>query len=261
MNDYRLRVLYSGSDGNAALLESGNDAVLIDAGKNARALTAALIAADCPPERLSAVFLTHDHRDHTAALSVFLKHHPLPVHTTERCAAALLSRAGGAGLFPYLVTHPPIFSVQIGPFCISSFETLHDTPGSVGYRIHIAPGECAHDVGYVTDTGCVTEQILAALLGCEAAVIECNHDEEMLMTGPYPPELKQRIVSARGHLSNAACAAFAAKLAPSGLKRLLLAHLSKTNNTPELALAEVAAALHGTGVSIHVAAPDRITEL
>ena len=93
MNDYRLRLLYSGSTGNAALLEAGGTAILIDAGKSARTLSEALATAGCPPERLSAVFLTHEHRDHTAALAVFLKHHPLPVHTTERCAAALLAHA------------------------------------------------------------------------------------------------------------------------------------------------------------------------
>lgn len=260
MNDYRLRLLYSGSTGNAALLESGDDAFLIDAGKSARTLSAALAEAGCPPERLSAVFLTHEHRDHTTALAVFLKRHPMPVHATERCAAALLSHADRDAIAPYLVVHPPLFSVQVGPFCVSSFETPHDSPGSVGYRVRICR-EAVHEIGYVTDVGCVTESVLTGLCGCEAAVIECNHDEAMLMTGPYPEDLKRRIASARGHLSNADCAAFAVKLAASGVRRLLLAHLSETNNTPELALAEVTAALKGTDVTVRAAAPDRITEL
>ena len=98
-------------------------------------------------------------------------------------------------------------------------------------------------------------------MGCETVVLECNHDEQMLADGPYPAELKRRIASRRGHLSNADCAAFSARLAEAGMKHLALAHLSKINNLPELALGEVSAALAGTGVTICVAAPDRVTEL
>lgn len=261
MNDYCLRLLYSGSTGNAALLESGDTAVLIDAGKSARALVTALNEAGCPPARLSAVFLTHEHSDHTAALAVFLKHYPMPVHAVEPCAAALLAAPGGESIAPHLVIHPPLFSEQVGPFYISSFETPHDSRDSVGYRIRLCCGERQHEIGYATDIGHVTESVLTGLCGCEAAVVECNHDEEMLMTGPYPAALKRRIASARGHLSNTDCAALAAKLAACGLKRLLLAHLSETNNTPDLALAEVKTALCDTAVTVYAAAPDRMTEL
>ena len=261
MNDYRLRLLYSGSTGNAALLEAGDAAILIDAGKSARTLTAALTEAGCPPERLSAVFLTHEHSDHTSALAVFLKRYPLPVHTTERCAAALLACRGSASIAPHLVIHPPLFSTQIGPFSISSFETPHDSQSSVGYRVRICREGRVHEIGYATDIGQVTESVLTGFCGCEAAVVECNHDEAMLMTGPYPEDLKRRIASARGHLSNADCAALAAKLAAAGTKRLLLAHLSETNNTPELALAAVRTALGACGVTVRAAAPDCMTEL
>ena len=98
-------------------------------------------------------------------------------------------------------------------------------------------------------------------MGCEAVVLECNHDEEMLKTGPYPYDLKRRIASRRGHLSNTDCAAFSVRLAESGMKRLLLAHLSETNNLPDLALAEVRAALAGTAVHVAAASPTNITEL
>ncbi len=261
MNDYRLRLLYSGSTGNAALLEAEDTAILIDAGKSARTLCAALTEAGCPPEKLSAVFLTHEHSDHTAALAVFLKRHPVPVHITEPSAAALLACRGSACVAPHLVVHPPLFSVQVGPFCVSSFETPHDSRYSVGYRVRVCREGRVHEIGYATDIGHVTDSVLTGFCGCEAAVVECNHDETMLMTGPYPEELKRRIASARGHLSNADCAALAQKLVAAGAKRLLLAHLSETNNTPELALAAVTAALCGTGVTVRAAAPDHVTEL
>ena len=257
---YSLKLLYSGSDGNAALLCAGGHAVLIDAGRSAKRLCAALREAGVEPERLEAIFLTHEHRDHTAALDVFLKHHPIPVHITERSAQKLLPRAGDA-LRAQLVIHPPLYCEKIGPLTLSSFLTPHDSAQSVGFRITVQDGECAHSVGYATDLGTVTPAVETGLCGCEAVVLECNHDEEMLMEGPYPYDLKRRIASQKGHLSNRDCAIFATRLATNGMKRLLLAHLSEINNLPELALSEVNSALAGTGVHVEAAAPDHITEL
>ena len=257
---YSLKVLYSGSTGNAAVLCAGDTAVLIDAGRSARALCRALEQAGVSPDAVKAVFLTHEHNDHTAALEVFLKHHPVPVHVTEGSAARLSAKAG-EHLRAALVTHPPLFTETVGSLTFSSFRTSHDSVESVGYRIAICDGGCCHTVGYATDLGIVTPSVEAGLCGCEAVVLECNHDEEMLMTGPYPYDLKRRIASRKGHLSNPDCAVFSARLAANGMKRLLLAHLSETNNLPDLALAEVSAALVGTGVHIAVASPTEIIEL
>ncbi len=258
--NYTLKLLYSGSEGNAALLCAEGHAVLIDAGRNAKCLCAALREAGVEPDQLEAVFLTHEHRDHTAALDVFVKHHPVPVHITERSAEKMMPRAGTA-LREQLVIHPPLYREEIGPFLFSSFLTSHDSAQSVGFRITVREGEREHLIGYATDLGTVTPAVEAGLCGCEGVVLECNHDEEMLMEGPYPYDLKLRIASPKGHLSNRDCAAFATRLATNGMKRLLLAHLSETNNLPDLALAEVRSALAGTGVHIDAAAPDRITEL
>ena len=260
MKDYTLKTLYSGSDGNAALLTVGECAVLIDAGKTAKALCRALDEAGVAPERISAVFLTHEHRDHTAALDVFLKKHPVPVHTVT-ASAEKLRRNAGESLLSLLVEHPPIFKVQVGDISFCSFPTMHDSEGSVGYRITIAGKECTHTVGYATDLGTVTPTVEEHLKGCEAVVIECNHDMDMLETGPYPLELKRRIASRKGHLSNPDCAALCAKLAEWGTKRFLLAHLSETNNIPELALGEVKAATAGLGAVVRAASPLFPTEL
>ncbi len=260
MPSYSLKVLYSGSDGNAALLCAGDVSVLIDAGRNAKTLTAALTSAGISPDALSAVFLTHEHRDHIAALDVFLKHHPMPVHTTV-ASAERLRRTAGAALLSNLVVHAPIFEETVGTLTFSSFPTPHDSAGSVGYRITVAEGAKTHTVGYATDLGTVTAAVERGLLGCEAVVLECNHDEEMLMTGPYPYDLKCRIASRTGHLSNSDCAAFCARLANGGTKRFLLAHLSETNNLPDLALGEVRAALVGFPAQVRAADPVTITEL
>lgn len=257
---YSLQLLYSGSSGNAALLRAGECAVLIDAGCSARTLCRALSEAGVSPDALDAIFLTHEHRDHTAALDVFLKHHPTPVHVCERSAQKLLPYATQA-LRDATVVHPPLFEERVGPFTFCSFLTPHDSDESVGYRITIEDEEGMHTVGYATDLGAVTPAVEEGLFGCEAVVLECNHDPEMLATGPYPYPLKKRIASRRGHLSNPDCAAFSARLAEKGTKRILLAHLSETNNLPELALAEVKAALAGLDVAVSAAAPTHITSL
>ncbi len=257
---YSLKLLYSGSDGNAALLCTACTKVLIDAGRTAKALTAALTAHSVNPDELSAIFLTHEHRDHTAALNVFLKHHPMPVHTTT-ASAARLRATGGDALLACLVEHPPLFEEHLNGLTVTSFETSHDSACSVGYRFSVTESDTVHTVGYATDLGTVTPSVENALTGCEAVVIECNHDEELLMTGPYPAELKRRIASRRGHLSNRECAALCARLATHGTKRFLLAHLSEINNEKELALSEVCAALAGTDAHVTAADPFITTEL
>lgn len=257
---YSLKLLYSGSDGNAALLRCGDCAVLIDAGRSAKCLTQALQREGISPTQLCAIFLTHEHRDHTAALDVFIKHHPLPVHVTERSAQRLLRHASQP-LCDALVLHPPLFEQTVGPFTFYSFQTPHDSDESVGYRITFEEQGEQHTLGYATDLGSITAGVEQGLLGCEAVVLECNHDEEMLMTGPYPRELKRRIASRRGHLSNTDCAAFAVRLAAAGMQRLLLAHLSETNNLPDLALSEVRGALFGCNVRVTAADPVETTEL
>lgn len=260
MTPYRIYSLYSGSTGNAMLLVTEQTRILIDAGKNAKALCRALGELALTPEQLDAIIITHDHRDHTAALPVFLKHHPLPVHAVEASAQVMAMDMGEAAR-ACLCRHTPLYVEQIGNVEISSFITPHDSRFSVGYRMEIEQDGEVACIGYATDLGYVTEDVRAALCGCESVVLESNHDVEMLLTGPYPRHLKERILSRYGHLSNEGCAALGAELAEQGLKRLMLAHLSEHNNLPELAYNEVLMALGGACVDLSVAAPDRVVEM
>ena len=261
MTSYRIYSLYSGSTGNAMLLETEQTRILIDAGKNAKALCRALGELSLTPEQLDAIIITHDHRDHTSALPVFLKHHPLPVHAVE-ASAQIMAMDMGDEARACLCRHSPLYVEQIGNVQVSSFITPHDSRFSVGYRLRVEASDGVHEIGYATDIGYVTEDVRQGLTGCESVVLESNHDREMLLTGPYPRQLKERIFSRYGHLANDDSAAFAAELAEHGLQNLMLAHLSEQNNEPTLAYEEFVMALGGEDrIHIAVAAPDHVVEL
>ena len=145
---------------------------------------------------------------------------------------------------------------------ITSFATPHDSSASVGYRIEIPLSkEKSFCIGYATDIGYVTPAVEENLTGCDAVILESNHDPEMLKTGPYPYELKKRIASRRGHLSNPDSALLASHLCAGKTRSLMLAHLSAENNTPELAFDECFCALGNAGITVCVADPEQITEL
>ena len=259
MSNVRIVSLYSGSSGNAFVISTPSGAILIDAGKNAKRLCAALREAGIEESSIRAILLTHEHADHVSALAVWIKKHPVPIYLPTACLPRLECEPT---VQPYLCPHPPIWTEQICGMTVTSFPTLHDSRGSVGYRLEIPQEDgvplC---IGYATDLGCVTPEVEAALTGCRAVVLESNHDPEMLQCGPYPQDLKRRIASRRGHLSNAESALLAAQLCAGGTRGILLAHLSRENNTPELAFDECFGAVGDAGVQISVADPEQITEL
>lgn len=260
MSDCRIVTLYSGSGGNSTFIRVADTAILIDAGKNAKRLCTALKEIGSDIEEIRAIFITHDHADHISALEVLAKKHNIPVHITEQ-SAKIFDRISPAPVHSRLVRHTPIYSVEVGDLTVSSFMTPHDSMMSVGYRIEFTDGEGKRAFGVATDIGYVTDTIKEGLRGCEAVVLESNHDVEMLKRGPYPDVLKRRILSNRGHLSNEDSAHLSAYLAAEGTRAFLLAHLSEENNEPSLALEETERAISDGGVSVAVAAPDSPTEL
>ena len=261
MNDIRICALYSGSGGNSTYIRVGDTEILIDAGKCARALCNALREIGSDISRISAIFITHEHTDHVSALEVLSKKHAIPIHITET-SAKKFDRDEGAFIHKNLVRHSEIeFSVTLDSMTVHAFHTPHDSMMSVGYRIETNRDNFPRTIAVATDIGYVSDNVRKNLTGCEALVLESNHDEQMLMRGPYPYDLKMRILSKGGHLSNHASAALGAELASLGAKAFLLAHLSEENNTPECAFDEFYSAIADESVTIAVASPDTPTEL
>lgn len=260
MKDCRIVTLYSGSGGNSVYISVADTAILIDAGKSARRLCSALREIGSDIDKIQAIFVTHDHADHISALEVLAKKHDIPIHITD-VSARVFDRYAPCEIHSRLVRHTPCFSVEVGGLTVSSFPTPHDSLMSVGYRVDFYDGEEKRSLGVATDIGYVTDEIRGGLCGCEAVVLESNHDIDMLETGPYPEVLKRRIRSNRGHLSNADSAQLSSYLASGGTRAFLLAHLSEENNEPTLALEETQRAISDEGVVVSVAAADEPTEL
>ena len=260
MVDCRIVSLYSGSGGNSTYIRVADTAILIDAGKNAKRLCAALKSIGSDISEIRAIFVTHDHADHISALEVLSKKNNIPIHITER-SAKVFERCSPSSVCSNLVTHTPVFSERVGDMTVTSFVTPHDSMMSVGYRVEFYDGDEKRAVGLATDIGYVTCDIKDGLRGCEAVVIESNHDVEMLKNGPYPDVLKRRILSKRGHLSNADSAELSAYLASEGTRAFLLAHISEENNEPTLAYEETERFINDPSVNIAVAEPDTPVEL
>lgn len=234
-------ILFSGSRGNCTLIRHGSSAVLIDCGKSARAVTKALSELGVSPCDISAVFITHEHSDHVSALEIFCSGAGIPIHITARSAERFPkdSRA-----YPLMVIHDAEYSETVGTLTVKSFPLPHDSRCHVGYVISDTDGDV---FGIATDMGYVTEQARCALSSCSRVVIEANHDVDMLKSGRYPAELKRRILSKKGHLSNEECGSFVCELAGEGCKCFALAHLSPENNDPEVAYTDVRRALDMSG--------------
>lgn len=246
--------LFSGSRGNSVFIECLGKKLLIDAGKSPRALHRALAEIGESFDALDAILITHEHSDHIAALETLRKEKNVPIHAAGGSATKLASLPS-AYIEENLVSHPPLFELSLGEVTVRSFVTPHDSACSVGYRIEWEENGCRRKIGYATDVGFLSDEVVNGLIGCDAVVIESNHDIEMLENGPYPSHLKQRILSHRGHLCNTDCAVLASRLAENGTKYFLLAHLSEQNNHPDLAFDEVMSVLGDSRIRLAVADP------
>lgn len=237
-----VHTLSSGSSGNALVLSCGQTHLLLDAGISCRRITLALREVGLTLEDLTAILITHTHTDHIAGLATLLKKRRLPVVASRAAAADLAGRL--PAFADCIRVFPASGQFTLGDCCITAFPTAHDAPGACGYRID-TPDTA---VGLMTDTGYVTPAAQEILPGVELAVLEANHDVETLCSGPYPYYLKERILGSGGHLSNEDAARFAVTLAQAGAAEIVLAHLSRENNTPAMALSAAQRAFSAAGL-------------
>ena len=250
--------LFSGSSGNCFFLDGGDTKILIDCGVSARAAETSLRLLGSSFDDISAIFITHEHIDHVKGLEVISKHHDIPIYMTEKSARAMI-KDNSPVLHNLNLFDTSGFTVDLGRFTVQAFRTPHDSVSCVGYTVADAEGE---KIGYATDIGSITDEVTEAMTGCNSVVIEANHDERMLMLGPYPYELKMRVLSDNGHLSNAMSGKLAKTLAERGTSHFLLAHISKENNSAELAAKTVREALSGyPETTVAAAGRSEITEL
>lgn len=227
----RVCLLASGSRGNATLIEADGCRLLIDAGLSAREIDRRLGEIDLCADDLDAVLVTHEHHDHVTGIGPLARRHKTPVYIVPETAAAI-TRLGPIEDLRYFSAGDRF---TLGNLQISSFSTTHDAVDPVGFVIDSAEGR----VGYATDLGLSTRLVANCLERSRILVLESNHDEQMLLDGPYPWPLKQRIQGRLGHLSNRDAAGLLQLLAWDGLEAIFLAHLSDENNHPDLAHQEI----------------------
>ena len=242
--------LASGSEGNCYVYVSGRQRILVDAGKNTRYINQRLGELALSVGDLTHILITHSHSDHVSALPVLLKHTRATLVCSHGTFTAIASRLP-CGV-PVTLFQPGE-ELALGEIPAKTFSTSHDAPGSCGYVL----GRGAEQVAVCTDLGTMSGDLFETIRGSGTVLLECNHDVQRLWNGSYPYPLKQRILSDRGHLSNAFSAKVAVRLCQTGTRRLLLAHLSAENNTPQLAPSAVRGALEQAGLEAHVALAPR----
>lgn len=244
----RFAVLGSGSRGNGMVVEIGASLLLIDCGLSVPQVKRRLAGLGKHPDDLTAILVTHEHSDHVNGVAGLARSQGLPVWATAGTArAAGLSEATDCVLFD---CHEP--------FAVADAEvTPYPVPHDAREPSQFVVGDGRRRLGILTDAGSPTPYIVECLDGCDALVLECNHDSAMLAAGNYPPPLKQRVGGRHGHLSNAQAAELLGSLNGARLQHVVAAHLSEKNNTPQLAREALADALGCESEWIAVADQDQ----
>lgn len=236
--------LFSSSKGNSYYIQGNSTAILVDAGRNLKQLEAALALNDLSLRSVRAIFVTHEHTDHISALKVLLKRYDIPLYATRGTLDALTcsDKVPASARLNVIENY-----VETADFRVKRVQTSHDAAESCGFFIETPD---ARRLSIVTDTGYLTEDARMAISRSNLAVVESNHDLNMLKNGPYPYILKKRILSDSGHLSNPACAEGLPDFVGAGLTRIILGHLSEENNLPSLAVSEAIRSLTAAGMTV-----------
>ncbi len=255
----------SGSSGNCIYVGTEKSHILVDAGISNKRIEQGLHEIGVKGSELTGIVITHEHSDHIRGLGVLSRKHGVPIYATPETLEEI-SRTSSLGKVPEELFHPifPEVSFTIGDMEVLPFSIDHDAANPVAYRI----SHGRKQVAVATDMGHYDQRIINYLQGLDALLLESNHDIRMLETGPYPYYLKRRILGDHGHLSNETAGRLLNDILHDNLKAVLLGHLSKENNYPELALESVRCEItqgdtpyKGTDFSIEVAARDAMSQI
>ena len=228
----RFTSLASGSSGNCTYVGSDNTHILVDAGTSKKKIEEGLSELSLSLADISAIFVTHEHVDHISAIRTILNKYDIPVYATKGTIQGIRNsdkklEMEDKQFIPVMVDN----AVVVGDMIINPMAISHDALEPCGYRVYCGDKK----IGIATDLGCYDDYTVSALSGCDALLLEANHDVRMLQTGPYPYRLKHRILGDKGHLSNEKSGELLCSLLNDKMKGIFLGHLSKENNLPELA--------------------------
>ena len=254
--------LFSGSSGNCVYVGTDDGGILVDAGVSCAKITSELSRIGVKPESIKALLVTHEHSDHTQGAGILSRKYDLPVYATEGTWREMEDKIG-----PVAPKNIRLVDVRQDFFAcglnVVPFSLPHDAAEPCGYSFYAGSVKAS----VATDIGCIKDGWLNAVSGSDLVLLESNYDPDMLKAGPYPYALKTRILGKKGHLSNDDAGAAAVKLVESGVNTVILGHLSKENNFPELARETTVCAFKQAGirpdedVKLHLASRDHFSGL
>ena len=228
----QLYSIASGSSGNCIYLGEEDGGILIDAGISRKRIVTGLERKGLSLDDIKAIFITHEHSDHISGLGPVLRKNPIPVYATADTVSAIWEKTNMNNISPELFhSIRPEEEIEAGEMLVRPFSISHDAVDPVCYTVEKQGKRAA----VATDMGCFDDTIIRVLGQCDSVLIEANHDINMLQVGPYPYSLKMRILGNKGHLSNTSCADLIKEILHKDLKHLVLGHLSRENNFPQLA--------------------------
>ena len=250
MTDLRFAILGSGSRGNASLVQGGETTVMIDCGFSTRETCRRLEQISFPPENVDAVLVTHEHGDHSQGVARFCRRYKIPVWASAGTARYFENESIDVSL---INVHQ---SFTVGDLLIQPVTVPHDArePCQFIFRYQ------QYCLGVLTDVGDITPHITDAYGKCDALLLEFNHDLDMLLSGEYPPSLKQRVSGRLGHLNNSQSSSLLKSLLPGPLRYVMAAHLSESNNSYEIVEQQLARVIDDYDCQFDIAAQDQVSD-
>jgi len=236
--------LYSGSSGNCQYIKTENTTILVDAGLSGKKIQQEIVNIGEDPKNIDAIFVTHEHIDHIQGAGIMSRRLDVPVYANEKTWEAMFPLIGEIKSHNIKILEE---CQEVGDLTIMPFDISHDAAHPVGYNIFYN----SKKISLVTDTGCINEVIVNRLMDSDLMLVESNHDEDMVLIGPYPWPLKRRVLGEFGHMSNDTAGNLISRVVKRGKEIVLLGHLSKENNFPQLAYKTVENILKENGIDVN----------